>query len=193
MSRFSRDERIDFTRGLALLVIYTDHVQGNLLAHFMPWRTLGVSMAESFVFISGYVCGLSYGRLLNRAGTIACQKRAVSRCLTIYSAHLVISFSTLAIYLLWREIFDASDLAGLFDACTFDASPNEYVLRVLLLQKRVGEFDILPVYIVLLAGLPVFVALRKCSNSALFVFSLAIYLGAVFFDLEGRFLPTWDY
>src|SRR4051812_17257325 len=48
-----RDVRIDVLRGLALLVIFVDHVPQNPLSAFTP-QALGLSdAAEAFVFMSG--------------------------------------------------------------------------------------------------------------------------------------------
>ena len=38
----SRDLRIDFARGVALLIIFSDHVRGNVVAEFTP-QALGFS------------------------------------------------------------------------------------------------------------------------------------------------------
>ena len=54
-----RDLRVDLVRGLALLIIFSDHVLGNPVREYMP-ISLGFSdMAEVFVFVSGYLNGIS--------------------------------------------------------------------------------------------------------------------------------------
>ncbi len=56
--RSSRDLRVDLVRGVALLIIFSDHVIGNPVRDFMP-ISLGFSdMAEVFLFLSGYVNGI---------------------------------------------------------------------------------------------------------------------------------------
>ena len=52
-----RDLRIDFFRGLALYMIFVDHVTGDPLS-MLTYRILGFSdAAEIFVILSGIACG----------------------------------------------------------------------------------------------------------------------------------------
>src|ERR1700721_1389178 len=56
-----RELRIDLFRGLALWLIFIDHVSPDVLDWFTI-RSYGFSdAAEIFIFISGYTAALSYG------------------------------------------------------------------------------------------------------------------------------------
>src|ERR1700721_2297535 len=56
-----RELRLDLFRGLALWLIFIDHVSPDVLTWFTI-RSYGFSdAAEIFIFISGYTAALSYG------------------------------------------------------------------------------------------------------------------------------------
>jgi hypothetical protein len=76
----TRDLRIDFCRGLALYMIFVDHVIGDPISRF-TLQNLGFSdAAEAFVFLSGLSCGIVYFRVFRRGGwarlTAAISRRA---------------------------------------------------------------------------------------------------------------------
>ena len=85
-----RDLRVDFVRGIALLIIFSDHVIGNPVRDFMP-ISLGFSdMAEVFVFLSGYLNGLRRPAAAFVSGTKARRGKTLTRCLKLFGAILLI-------------------------------------------------------------------------------------------------------
>src|SRR4029078_5920758 len=90
-----RDLRLDLFRGLALWLIFLDHIPANA-AHCIPIRNYGFSDAtEIFVFISGYTAAFVYGRAMQQHGFIVASARVLKRAWQIYVAHVFL----LAIYL----------------------------------------------------------------------------------------------
>jgi len=82
-----RDIRLDALRGLVLVWMTFNHLSGPL--HAYSFQTLGfVSSAEGFVFISGIVAGMVYGRIGLTQGTHALRRRAFRRALDIYLFHM---------------------------------------------------------------------------------------------------------
>ena len=66
--RVPRDDRVDFLRGGALLVICIDHIHNNPVARVMP-AAFGLSdMSEVFLFLSGMVSVWSVQRALRDGG-----------------------------------------------------------------------------------------------------------------------------
>ena len=65
-----RDLRLDLFRGIALWLIFLDHIPSNLVA----WGTIrnyGFSDAtEIFVFVSGYTAAFVYGKEMRERGFI---------------------------------------------------------------------------------------------------------------------------
>jgi hypothetical protein len=108
----SRDRRIDFFRGLALYMIFVDHVIGDPLSKF-TFQSIGFSdAAEIFVFISGLACGIAYSRsarqslsalfssIAKRAGRIyiyyAVSSGAIILLITAAAVFLKIDYEVLA-------------------------------------------------------------------------------------------------
>jgi len=82
-----RDIRLDALRGLVLAWMTINHLSGPL--HAYSFQTLGfVSSAEGFVFISGIVAGMVYGRIGLTQGIPILRRRAFRRALDIYLFHM---------------------------------------------------------------------------------------------------------
>src|SRR5207253_10902941 len=82
-----RDLRLDLFRGLALWLIFLDHVPNNIVAWFTI-RNYGFSDAtEIFIFISGYTAAFVYGRAMVERGFIVAGARILKRSWQIYVAH----------------------------------------------------------------------------------------------------------
>lgn len=71
-----RDLRIDFFRGVALLMIFINHVPGNALSALTLKQVALADAAEMFVLIAGYASVLAYGRL---AETSRARRRGARR------------------------------------------------------------------------------------------------------------------
>src|SRR5437870_280730 len=83
-----RDLRLDFFRGLALWLIFLDHVPTNIVNTFTI-RNFGFSdAAEIFVFISGYTAALVYGRAMRERGMLVGSARILRRVWQLYVAHV---------------------------------------------------------------------------------------------------------
>ena len=67
-----RNLLIDFLRGLCLVVMTVDHLPPDIFEKF-TWQTFGfISAAEGFVFLSGLVSGVVYGRVAMQEGITTC-------------------------------------------------------------------------------------------------------------------------
>jgi len=65
-----RELRLDLFRGMALWLIFVDHLPANILTWFTI-RNYGFSDAtEIFIFISGYTAAFVYGRAMQEAGFV---------------------------------------------------------------------------------------------------------------------------
>src|SRR3569832_1481445 len=79
-----RDLRLDLFRGLALWLIFLDHIPSNAVSG-ITIRNYGFSDAtEIFVFISGYTAAFVYGRAMRQNGFIVASARILKRCWQIY-------------------------------------------------------------------------------------------------------------
>src|SRR5229473_7321425 len=84
----TRDLRLDLFRGLALWLIFLDHIPSNAVS-WITIRNYGFSdAAEMFVFISGYTAALVYGRAMRERGFFIATARILRRAWQIYAAHI---------------------------------------------------------------------------------------------------------
>ena len=85
-----RELRLDLFRGLALWMIYIDHVSPDHLT-WLTIRNYGFSdAAELFIFISGFTAALVYGRATFESGFVIGTARVLRRIWQIYTAHLLL-------------------------------------------------------------------------------------------------------
>ena len=63
-----RDHRIDVLRGLALLMIFVDHIPDNVLSLVTMHNFGFCDAAEAFVLLAGMSSMLAYGRAFERSG-----------------------------------------------------------------------------------------------------------------------------
>src|SRR5262250_853495 len=83
-----RDLRLDLFRGVALWLIFLDHIPQNVVNWFTI-RNYGFSDAtEIFIFISGYTAAFVYGRAMRERGFIVASARVLRRAWQIYVAHI---------------------------------------------------------------------------------------------------------
>src|SRR5258705_6089470 len=79
-----RELRLDLFRGMALWLIFIDHLPPNLLT-WLTIRNYGFSDAtEIFIFISGYTAAFVYGRAMLEAGVVVATARILRRGWQIY-------------------------------------------------------------------------------------------------------------
>ena len=83
-----RDLRLDLFRGLALWLIFLDHIPTNIVS-WITIRNYGFSDAtEIFIFISGYTAAFVYGRSMRERGFVVSSARILKRAWQIYVAHI---------------------------------------------------------------------------------------------------------
>src|SRR5260221_13046149 len=88
VSAGERELRLDLFRGIALWLIFIDHLPPNLLT-WLTIRNYGFSDAtEMFIFISGYTAAFVYGRAMLESGFVVATARILRRVWQIYVAHV---------------------------------------------------------------------------------------------------------
>jgi hypothetical protein len=149
-----RDLRLDLFRGLALWLIFLDHIPYNIVS----WGTLrnaGFSDAtEIFVFISGYTAAFVYGRAMRERGFLIAGARILRRAWQIYVAHMFLFVIYMAEIAYVSSTFENPlyhEEMGVFD---FLKQPDVTLIQALLLKFKPVNMDVLPLYIALLVGFP---------------------------------------
>ena len=105
-----RDLRLDVFRGLALLMIFINHVPGTAW-EYVTNRNFGFSdAAEAFVIMSGIAAGLAYGKVVGRDGIFAGILRCWRRAFTLYWVHIVTTCAALAISAAAARFFGVTEM-----------------------------------------------------------------------------------
>jgi hypothetical protein len=179
-----RDLRLDFFRGIALFLIFIDHIPGNVLGYFTVQSINFSDAAEVFIFVSGYTAALVYGRALLKQGVIVATARIFYRVWQIYLAHIFIFLAYTALVSYDALNFGDQMFGKELRIAKFFSEPNIAVIRVLELRYQPAFLDILPLYIVLLGTFPLVLMLLRRHVLAALIPSLAIYVAAQLFTLN---------
>ncbi|MBK5356382.1 OpgC domain-containing protein [Pseudomonas sp. TH41] len=178
---FERDHRIDFFRGLALIFIFWDHVPHNPLGQ-ITLRNFGFSdAAEIFVFLAGYAAVLAYGRILQRDGFLIACVKILRRAWTLYVVHIFLLAMLMGIVFFANSHVETRDLVEEMGLHHFISNPQQALVDELLLRFKPNLMDPLPLYIVLLAGLPLVLPMLVRKTGAVVAVSLTVYLLAPWF------------
>ena len=168
-----RDLRLDFFRGIALWLIFLDHIPSNAVS-WITIRNYGFSDAtEIFVFISGYTAAFVYGRAMVQHGFVVGSARLLKRTWQIYVAHVFLFAIYLAEISYIAHTFDNplySEEMGVLD---FLKNPDVTIIQALLLKFKPVNMDVLPLYIVLLLFFsPMLWLLLRAPSTALLASAL---------------------
>src|SRR4051794_13080781 len=171
-----RELRLDLFRGLALWLIFIDHLPTNILTWFTI-RNYGFSDAtEIFIFISGYTAAFVYGRAMLERGFIVATARILKRVFQIYVAHVFLFTIFLAEISYVASHFENplySEEMGILD---FLKQPDVTIVQALLLKFRPVNMDVLPLYIVLMLFLPLILWMMERKPDLTLALSAAIYV-----------------
>src|SRR5579863_7392453 len=145
-----RDLRLDLFRGVALWLIFLDHIPENILNWFTI-RNYGFSDAtEIFIFISGYTAAFVYGKAMRERGFLVSSARILRRAWQIYVAHIFLFTIFLAEIAYVAATFENPLYAEEMNVLNFLKEPDVTIFQALLLKFKPVNMDILPLYIVLL-------------------------------------------
>ena len=188
-----RDLRLDLFRGLALWLIFLDHIPSNLVS-WATIRNYGFSDAtEIFVFISGYTAAFVYGRAMQITGFIVATARVLKRAWQIYVAHVFLFAIYLAEISYVSKSFDNPLYTEEMGVLNFLNNPDVTIIQALLLKFKPVNMDVLPLYIVLLLWFaPILWLLLRSPTRGLLV-SLAIYSVSWLFELNLPAYPSGDW
>ncbi|MCA9053608.1 MAG: OpgC domain-containing protein [Planctomycetaceae bacterium] len=181
-----RDGRVDLLKGLALAMIFLDHVEDAVgVTLFSRWtlRAFGPSdAAELFVLLTGLVVGRSYASRLVRDGFVQLQRYATLRTLLLYAGYVATAV-TLVLLIGNDPVPSESVLAMPGDA---PGGVLDAITAIVTLSRAPYLVHILVLYLPLLALSPLLVTLGRKSIPALLALSAAIYAWTLWGQLSGR-------
>ena len=173
----SRDSRIDFFRGIALIGIALNHTVPppalyDTFGHYQFGHFFSFGFADMFVFLSGLVCSMAYTRVMEREGLWGGQKKAIKRCMQIwvanFAAFVVVACMMLSAHAIKRKVY----------FLTFDVSRLKHAetwVRLLWMSPGYNHFNILKFYIVMLLLMPVGLWLYRWRRWSCILPSLLAY------------------
>ncbi|KKB08301.1 hypothetical protein VE26_13710 [Devosia chinhatensis] len=168
-------------RGLALVMIFINHVPGTIY-ETLTNRNFGFSdSAEAFVFMSGMAAGLAYSGAFRGGSLWSAIMRIWARARQLYLVHITITMLCLAIFAAAALWFDMPVVLLKNNVEPVIRYPLQSLIGIPLLTHQLGYLNILPLYTVLLLATPLFilVGLRRPW--------LALALSVALWVLAGQF------
>ncbi len=160
-----RDVRLDFFRGVGMFIIFIAHVPDNPWALLIPARFGFSDATEMFVFCSGMASALAFGAVFETRGFALGVARIAHRCWQVYWTHIGL-FLTVAtcMVLVDRALGTGNAYVNGIELGSFFAAGPAGLADLMTLTYVPHYFDILPMYLVILAMIPIVVALEQVSR-----------------------------
>jgi hypothetical protein len=170
-----RDLRLDLFRGIALWLIFLDHIPTNIVS-WITIRNYGFSDAtEIFIFISGYTAAFVYGKAMRERGFVVSGARILRRAWQIYVAHIFLFAIYMAEIAYVSSSFENPLFAEEMNALDFLKQPDVTIIQALLLKFKPANMDVLPLYIILLLLFPPILWLLLRNAVVALAASVALY------------------
>jgi hypothetical protein len=171
-----RDPRLDFFRGLALFIILVSHTRGDWLAEIIPARFGLSDAANLFVFMSGVAGGIAFGGVFRRSGFWMGTVRIAHRCWQLYVVHILSVIVVGALTVAADHWFETDDYIGVLQVGKLFTDPAGALGGLFTLGWVPHYLDILPVYMLVLAMVPVAVLLARLHPLAVPAGSILLWL-----------------
>ncbi len=185
-----RDHRLDVFRGIALVMIFINHVPGNILERLTS-RNFGFSdAAEAFVLMSGIAAALAYSGAFDKLPFREAAGKAWARARKLYLTHILISAMALSIVTLGVVFFGTSEMLKRINFMPILDKPVEALIGMPTLGHQLGYFNILPLYMVLLLALPAYIMIARRSVIAMLAIAVAIWLAGGLWRLNFPNFPN---
>lgn len=187
-AKSKRDLRLDFFRGLALCMIFINHVPNNFYEQFTN-RNFGFSdSAEGFVLMSGMAAGIAYGAVFSRVSLWRAFAKVWGRAWQLYQTHLVITALAIGIVAAGSVIFGIHEPLFKNNLKALWNTPLETIVGFVTLGHQMGYVNILPMYMILLFGTPFFILIGRKHPYTLALVSLLGWALSAHFRLN---LPAY--
>jgi hypothetical protein len=180
-----RDVRLDFFRGLGMFIILIAHITDNPWTLYIPARFGFSDATEMFIFCSGMASAIAFGAVFARAGFFMGLFRVIFRIWEIYWVHIATFMLTLAaMFIINRTGWFARDEVSALNLVPFLKASGNQVIGLVTLTYVPNYFDILPMYIVILALLPLMMLLARVNVYLALAASVLLWLVATSTNLN---------
>jgi hypothetical protein len=188
-----RDLRLDLFRGIALWLIFLDHIPSNVVS-WITIRNYGFSDAtEIFIFISGYTAAFVYGKVMLDRGFVISSARILRRAWQIYVAHIFLFAIYMAEISYVARSFDNPLFAEEMNILDFLKQPDVTIIQALLLKFKPVNMDVLPMYIVVMVMFPPILWLLLRRPTIALAVSAGVYAVAWKFNVNLPAYPEGDW
>jgi hypothetical protein len=154
-----RDPRLDFFRGLGMFIILIAHIPWNSWNNWIPARFGYSDATEIFVFCSGAASAIAFYKVFEARGWWIGTARVAFRIWQLYWCHIAVFFTVLVtLMLVMRWVPDPErDYVTVLNLRRFVNDPEAFLPPLFWLGYVPNYFDILVMYMVILALMPVVV------------------------------------
>jgi hypothetical protein len=190
----TRDLRLDFFRGVALIFIFIDHIPENILSYFTLQAVGFYDAAEVFIFISGFTAALVYGQRLVAKGGLYATAQIWRRAWQLYVAHVFLFVIFIGEVSYTVQTFNNPMYNEEMRVADFLVHPHIAVMKALLLEFQPTFLDILPLYILMMLIFPAVLLGIQRWPLLVSAASFALYLAVQAFGLSVPAYPegaTW--
>ncbi|MEM8665504.1 MAG: OpgC domain-containing protein [Pseudomonadota bacterium] len=175
-----RDLRLDFFRGLGMFIIFIAHVPANAWTLWIPARFGASDATEIFVFCSGMASAIAFGAVFRDRSWWLGTARAAFRCWQVYWAHIALFMVTATMLVVFDQLNgDIYYTERLYVRPFFEDTAN-HLVALMTLNYVPNYFDILPMYLVLLAMMPIVAGLGLANRWFALAFIAIVWLTAQF-------------
>lgn len=168
----ARDLRIDFMRGIALVMMVVAHTEVMSVFNIFSWERFGLTTgAEGFVILSGFMLGMLNRAHLQKVVLLTVSWGLYLRAWKIYRVNIIIivSFILLA-YIPHINLFEVTHFTDRFSGESWSLYPVTPQIKetwfniILYLQIGPHQTQILGLYIFLLLLSPLFLGMLQKGN-----------------------------
>jgi hypothetical protein len=153
-----RDLRIDFLRGMVMLVLVINHIELFSLYNLLTWERVGViSGGEGFVILSGFVIGMVYRRRVEQKGWRDGAWKLLDRAAQLYRINVLVIVGVFLLSLQrWIDMSAAMTFTDRYAGKVYELYPEAgtnvqtWLARLLTLKIGPHQIQILGLYVCLL-------------------------------------------
>ncbi|WP_102961072.1 OpgC family protein [Mangrovicella endophytica] len=171
-----RDHRVDFWRGVALMMIFVNHIPGTIWENVTS-RNFGFSdAAEVFVFLAGFASAFAYGKGYLSGDPVKASIKALRRAGVLYLVHILLTVMAIALFAWSAFAFGRGELLQMNNLAMFLTRPLDVMIGIPTLGHQLGYVNILPMYSAILVMLPVLLLVARYGRHTMLLASAALWV-----------------
>lgn len=140
------------------------------------------------MFLSGMASAIAFGKTFDGNGAVALVKRTAQRIWQIYWSHVIVFIVVVALMTAAGTAPNGNSYLGQLNLIPFVKDPGTLLLGLLTFRYVPNYFDILPMYVVILALLPPMLFAERLHRALPLLMMVALWLAAqvdyVYFPAE---------